>query len=70
MTYDVLARIGEQDAVVIARCNDSNEQRRVYRQAVATLRDGGYAEEVTAIEMGPAIPPAPPRPLVQEAMEL
>jgi len=42
-----------QDGPVVLRsCETEREQRSAYRDALATLRDGGYDRDVMRIELG------------------
>lgn len=52
ITYRVIARVtGEDGPIVLHICETQQEQRRIYQAEVCSFRDGGFAEEVTAIEM-------------------
>ena len=50
MTRQVIAHTTHDGPVVLRSCETVQEQRRAYRDALATLRDGGYDRDVVGIE--------------------
>ena len=69
MTLHVIAHTTHDGPVVLRSCETVQEQRRAYRDALATLRDGGYDRDVVRIELGSGEPghatPAPDQPMMQ-----
>jgi len=74
VTRQVIARTVQDGPVVLRSCETEREQRSAYRDALATLRDGGYDRDVMRIELGSGEPrhglPAPDQRFRQEAMNL
>jgi len=72
--HHVIALTAHDGPVVLRSCETVQEQRRAYRDALATLRDGGYDRDVVRIELGSGepghVPPALPQIFRQEAMNL
>jgi len=67
--YRIYAICAGSGPVVIGSYGSESEQRRAYRDALATLRDGGYDRDVVRIELGSGEPghatPAPDQPMMQ-----
>lgn len=74
LPYHVYAICAGSGPVVIGSYGSASDQRRAYRDALATLRDGGYDRDVMRIELGSGepghVPPAPEQRFRQEAMNL
>lgn len=74
MTLPIIAHTTHDGPVVLGRYERATDQRRAYRDALATLRDGGFDGDVVGIEMGSGEPghanPALPQLFRQEAMNL
>ena len=72
--FHVIAICAGSGPVVIGSYRSARDQRRAYRDALATLRDGGYDRDVVRIELGSGepghVPPAPDQRFRQEAMNL
>ena len=51
MTLHVVAHTTHDGPVVLRSCETVQEQRRAYRDALATLRDGGFDGDVVGIEL-------------------
>ena len=72
--YHVYAICAGSGPVVIGSYGSASDQRRAYRDALATLRDGGYDRDVVGIELDSGEPrhglPAPDQRFRQEAMNL
>ena len=72
--HHVIALTAHYGPVVLRSCETVQEQRRAYRDALATLRDGGYDRDVVGIELDSGEPrhglPAPDQRFRQEAMNL
>lgn len=63
MTLHVIAHTTHDGPVVLRSCETVQEQRRAYRDALATLRDGGFDGDVVGVSMdgdSEAIARAPP----------
>ena len=74
MAYEIYAITRCDGPVLIGSYESRSAQRAAYRDALATLRDGGYDRDVVRIELGSGepghVPPAPDQRFRQEAMNL
>ena len=72
--FHVYAICAGSGPVVIGSYGSASDQRRAYRDALATLRDGGYDRDVVRIKVALGepghVPPALPQIFRQEAMNL